>query len=77
MTVMEAVRARIKELRGEEGLTVSGLAALCGISQSTMDNIVNGRYKSVTLSSLQKICDGLEIDLPTFFGTDMFLGLEP
>ena len=76
MTVMEAVRYRIHELREEAGLTACGLAGLCGISQSTMFDILDGSYRSVTLSSIQKICDGLEIDLPTFFGSDIFYGLD-
>ena len=76
MTVMEAVRKRIHELREDAGLTVSGLASLCGINSSTLIDILDGRYKSVNVASLQKICDGLEIDLPAFFGTDLFLDLE-
>ena len=77
MTVMEAVRSRIHELREEAGLTVTGLASLCGLNSSTMIDILSGRYKSATLSSLQKICDGLEIDLPTFFDSDIFIGVDP
>lgn len=76
MELSEALRTRIMELCGENKLTLHGLAAVCGMNQSTLDNIVSGRNKSTTISTLQKICDGLEIDLPTFFHSDLFRNLK-
>ena len=77
MNVNDAVRIRIEELRIQSGLTLSGLADLCGVNFSTMHGIVYGEHKSVTLASLQKICDGLEIDLADFFHSEIFYDLDP
>ena len=76
MRVGEAVRLRILELCREKGITVNGLSTLCGITQSTLGNIVGGRNKGTTISTIQKICDGLEIQIAEFFASDLFQNLE-
>jgi len=72
----EAIRQRILQLCRENALTVNGLGARCGITQSTLNNIVSGRNNSTTVATIQKICDGLEMDLPEFFDSDLFRDLE-
>ena len=52
------------------------LIHICGINQSTISNIIYGRNNSTNVSTIQKICDGLEIDLPTFFDSDIFKDVE-
>ena len=76
MRSKEALCLRIEELCRENDLTLNGLSARCGMTQSTLNNIVSGRNNSVTVSTVQKICDGLEMDLPTFFDSDLFRELE-
>ena len=76
MRSKEALQKRICELCRQNCLTLTGLASLCGITQSTLNNIMSGRNNSVTVSTVQKICDGLQIDLPTFFDSDLFRDLE-
>lgn len=76
MRVKEALRLRILELCQERNLTINGLSAICGITQSTLNNITSGRNHSVNISTLQKICDGLETNLPAFFDSDLFRNLE-
>ena len=76
MRTKEAIRLRIIALCQESSLTVNGLSARCGITQSTLNNIVSGRNNSTTVSTIQKICDGLEMDLPEFFDSDLFRNLE-
>ena len=76
MSVGEAVRLRILELCREKGITVNALSNLCGITQSTLENIVSGRNKSTTVSTIQKICDGLEIEIVQFFTSELFKNLE-
>ena len=61
MRVSEAVRLRILELCQERDLSVNRLSGMCGLTQSTLNNIVSGRNKSATVSTAKKICDGLDI----------------
>lgn len=72
----EALRRRIRELCQARGVTLNGLGRLCGVTQSTLNNIVSGRNNSVTLSTIQKICDGLDMDLAEFFDSDLFRNVE-
>lgn len=76
MRIKEAICMRILQLCRENELTVNGLSARCGITQSTLNNIVSGRNNSATVSTIQKICDGLEMDLPEFFDSDLFRNIE-
>ncbi len=77
MQAKDALRLRIYELCRGRHLTVSGLSMLCGITQSTLCNILSGRNDSAYVSTIQKICDGLEMDLPVFFDSELFRNAEP
>ncbi|MBQ7378329.1 MAG: helix-turn-helix transcriptional regulator [Clostridia bacterium] len=76
MSIGEAVCARILELCHERQITINKLAMISGITQSTLNNIVSGRNKSTTISTIKKICDGLEISIIEFFQSDLFSDLE-
>ena len=76
MTAGGAVRIRILELCKERGITVNKLANMSGVTQSTVNNIVNGRNNSSTVSTIKKLCDGLGMSLADFFNADCFNNLE-
>ena len=76
MTIGEATRHRIDELCNERKITTNKLATICGITQSTLNNITSGRNHSVTVSTIKKICDGLNISIIEFFQSDLFENLE-
>ena len=42
-------------------ISVNRLATISGVTQSTLNNIVGGRNHSVTVSTIKKLCDGLDI----------------
>ncbi len=76
MRVGEAVKERILELCRENNITINKLATNSGITQSTLNNIISGRNNSTTISTVKKICDGLNITLEDFFNSDLFRHLE-
>ena len=76
MNVGQALRERIAELCEEKHITINKLANISGITQSTLNNIMSGRNNSTTISTIQKICDGLEITVIDFFDSPLFLGIE-
>lgn len=71
-----AVRARILDLCAQRQITVNRLATISGVTQSTLNNIVSGRNNSVTISTIKKLCDGLDISLREFFDVPAFDDLE-
>ena len=76
MTIGEACRLRIQHLCNERNITVNKLAIISGVTQSTLNNIVSGRNNSATVSTLKKLCDGLEISINDFFDSPLFTDLE-
>ncbi|MBR7178429.1 MAG: helix-turn-helix transcriptional regulator [Oscillospiraceae bacterium] len=76
MRIGEAVRLRILELCRERDLSMNKLSGMCGLTQSTINNIVSGRNNSATVSTIKKICDGLEITIQEFFDSHLFENLE-
>ena len=76
MNIGEATKLRILDLCSENKITVNKLATLSGITQSTLSNIVGGRNNSATVSTIKKLCDGLNISIRDFFASQLFDDLE-
>lgn len=76
MNIGKAVSFRILELCRQYDITLNKLSTICGITQSTLNNIVSGRNNSTTISTIKKICDGLEISILDFFASPLFENLE-
>lgn len=76
MRVNEAVKLRIIELCQKNHITLNKLSTICGITQSTLNNIISGRNATTTVSTIKKICDGLEITILDFFASPLFENLE-
>lgn len=76
MRISEAVKLRIWDLCQQNHITLNKLSTICGITQSTLNNIISGRNATTTVSTIQKICDGLEITILEFFSSPLFENLE-
>ncbi len=76
MTIVEAIALRIIMLCQERNITLNKLSTISGMTQSTINNIINTGSKNPTISTIKKICDGLEISLSEFFDDDIFNSLE-
>lgn len=76
MTIGEAVRKRIIALCQEHNISINKLSTISGVTQSTVNNIVSGRNNSATVSTIQKLCDGLGISITDFFASPLFQSLE-
>lgn len=72
MNISEAVRLRILELCNERRITINKLSTICGITQSTLNNLIHRENSSATVSTIKKICDGLEITMAQFFNSEIF-----
>ncbi len=76
MTLQDAIVNRIYNLCNERNITINKLSIICGITQSTLNNIINRENNIPTVATIKKICDGLEITLAQFFDTPEFNRLE-
>ena len=76
MDIALAVRIRILQLCEERHLTINKLATLSALPPSSLKNILYGKSKAPKLTTIKKICDGLDITLGHFFTTTEFNSLE-
>jgi len=61
------IRIRLLQLCEQNNITPTKLAEMSCLTQSTINNITSGRNKSVTVNTLEQICDGLGMTLSDFF----------
>lgn len=76
MQILEAVKKRILELCEEREITVNHLCDLSGMPASTVKSILNGKSRDPQISTIVKLCDGLDITIADFFNTETFRSLE-
>lgn len=76
MTIGKATAQRIINLCEQHQITPNKLSTISGITQSTINNILNTGSKNPTISTVKKICDGLKITLSDFFDDELFTSLE-
>ena len=72
MTVNEAVAKRIVGLLAEKGMTQYRLEQKSGIQHGSMQCIMNGRNKTVTLSTVIMIARGFDMTLLEFLDDPLF-----
>ncbi len=65
--VLREIGGKIREIRGEKGVTQQDLAAGCNFEKSNMSRIEAGR-SNLTIGTLLKICEVLEIKLHDIIG---------
>lgn len=76
MNISQAVVQRIEGLCKERNLTINALSNLSGVTQSTVNDIVNGKTYNAGIVTIKKLCDGLGISIRDFFDYDLFSDLE-
>ncbi len=76
MAVKEAVVRRFKDICIQRGIKYNELAIISGITPSTVYSMMDENRKDVSIITIKKLCDGLEITLGEFFSTTEFDILE-
>lgn len=61
MTYSDVIVLRLKRLCEAQNITTNKLAALSGITQSTVENIMSGKTKNPKLKTLHKLAIGLNM----------------
>lgn len=77
MNVKDAVVLRLQEICAENNITYNDLANRSGITPSTIYSMMDQSRRDISLVTIKKICDGLEITLSDFFDSKIFNDLEP
>ena len=72
---MNDVLKRIKEILDEKGWTLYKLSKETGIPYSSLNSLFN-KNNQPTISTLEKICEGLQISLEDFFSAGLSHQIE-
>ena len=76
MGVKEAVVLRFKHLCHERDIKINELATMSGVTPSTAYSMFDKSRKDVSIITIKKFCDGLDISLNDFFNSELFENLE-
>ena len=76
MKIKEAVVCRVRQLCKEKGMNPNTLAVSAGVTPSTVYSMLDRNRKDLSIITLKKIIDGLDVSLGEFFFTPEFDSLE-
>ena len=76
MSVKDAVANRFIDLCRTRNMKANELATLSGITPSTVYSMLDSRRRDVSIITIKKLCDGLDITLGEFFSAPAFDSLE-
>ena len=76
MSVKDAVVNRFYELCQERNMKINELANISGVTPSTAYSMMDNNRRDISITTIKKFCDGLEITLGEFFSTPEFDNLE-
>lgn len=76
MSVKDTVAERFQSLCKERNIKINELANLSGVTPSTAYSMMDKKRRDVSIVTIKKFCDGLEITLGEFFSTTEFDELE-
>ena len=76
MTVKDAVARRFQAICAERGIKLNELANRSGVTPSTVYSMMDHRRRELSITTIKKLCDGLDITLGDFFSAEEFDSLE-
>ena len=76
LSVKDAVAQRFKNICQERNITVNELANRSGVTPSTAYSMLDDRRRDISIVTIKKFCDGLDLSLEAFFSAPEFDELE-
>lgn len=67
---------RFTELLEERNMKKNELAVISGVTPTAVYSMMSAKRKDIKISTIKKLCDGLEITLGEFFSAPEFDNLE-
>ena len=76
MTVKDAVAKRFEQLSNQREMRPNELAIRAGVTPSTVYSMLNPSRQRVSIATIKKLCDGLDMTLGQFFSCPLFDELD-
>ena len=74
--IKDAIVVRFQELCKQRNMKYNELANISGVTPSTVYSMMDGTRRNLSVSTVKKLCDGLDIGIPDFFAAKVFYELE-
>lgn len=74
--VKDAVAERFMKLCKDRNIKINELANISGVTPSTAYSMMDKERRDVSITTIKKFCDGLDITLGEFFSSPEFDALE-
>ena len=76
MAVKDAVVQRFQQICSQRGIKTNELATMSGVTPSTVYSMMENSRRDLSIITIKKLCDGLDMTLGEFFSTPEFDALE-
>lgn len=76
MSVKDAVVKRFETICRERNMKLNELANISGVTPSTAYSMMDEKRRDISITTIKKFCDGLDISLGEFFSSPEFDSLE-
>lgn len=76
MKLSEAMSRKLNKICIEKNISINKLASMSCLTQSTIQNIVDGNSKNPKTLTIVRICDGLGISLKEFYDDKVFDNID-
>lgn len=76
MRMKEAIVVRFQQVCRERNIKFNELATRSGVTPSTVYSMMDNSRKDISVVTVKKLCDGLELTIPEFYNDPIFENLE-
>jgi len=77
MEIKDAVALRFMQICDDRNIKLNELATLSGVTPSTAYSMVDASRHDISIRTIKRFCDGLDISLAFFFSSEIFDNLIP
>ena len=76
LSIKDAIVKRLQSLCTARGIKYNELATHSGVTPSTVYSLMDTARRDLSVITLKKLCDGLDMTITEFFEDDIFRTLE-
>lgn len=76
MLIKEAIVKHLQDICRQRNMKYNELAMVSGVTPSTVYSLMDASRKDLSVITLKKLCDGLDMTITEFFDDELFKTLE-
>ncbi len=76
MLIKDAIVMRLQNICNERNIKYNEVATRSGVTPSTVYSLMDEKRRDLSVITLKKLCDGLDMTMIDFFDDDIFRTLE-